>query len=123
MSEFQVFSLFTSGDLDQAKALNSLSEAFNAATNALPDALIACKTREERQQVMAHREICQLAYLNSQERSLKQTSALFKKLADDLDTATAEVNRKATQLKNSIEAVKLLVDIARLASALALAFG
>jgi hypothetical protein len=45
MSEFQVFSLFTSGDLDQAKALNSLSEAFNAATNALPDALIACKTR------------------------------------------------------------------------------
>jgi ABC-type transporter Mla subunit MlaD len=72
---------------------------------------------------MAHREICQLAYLNSQERSLKQTSALFKKLADDLDTATAEVNRKATQLKNSIEAVKLLVDIARLASALALAFG
>jgi hypothetical protein len=110
------------GELTQAEALGALGAAAQAATEALPDALAACKTAAERQKVQADRDTVVLAFLNSLKKSLANTSTLFETTASDLEEAAAKVTKQATTLRNATEAINLLTDLVRLAGSLALAF-
>jgi hypothetical protein len=110
------------GNLEKAEALSALSKASCAATAALPEALARCKTPAQKQKVMADRDICQLAYLNSLAKSLVQTGPLFEQMADDLGKAAIDVQARLKELKDPVAVSNLLVDVARLASSLALAF-
>jgi hypothetical protein len=122
MQALTIQPMFMNGNLDKAKALSALSTASNAATAALPSALIKCDKPEQMQKIMADRDLCQLAYTNSLVLSLKHTGPLFSKIADDLEATSEEVLKQATQLQNAVEAVKLLTDLVKLATSLALAF-
>jgi len=110
------------GRLEEAEALKVLSEAARAATHTLPAALAKCTTQEQMQKVIADRDAVMLAYTNSLVRSLRNTGPLFEQTAQDLDGATATVLAEAKNLKTDIQAIGLLADLVRLASALALAF-
>ncbi|MFT5702566.1 MAG: hypothetical protein ACI8ZB_005489 [Desulforhopalus sp.] len=116
-------SIVIDGSLKEAEALQALSLAAQSATAALPKALAKCKTIEDEQKVMADRDTCMLAYLMCMEQSLKRTGPHFEAIAADLENAANEVNKKADNLKNSIEAINLFADMVRLAGSLALAFG
>lgn len=114
--------LVMDGKLERAEAILALAAAARAATEALPDALRVCKTREEMQKVIAGRDICQLAYTNCLVRSLTHTGPLFEQAANDLEKAASEVAKKTKNLKDGAEAISLLNDVVRLATSLTLAF-
>ena len=110
------------GNLERAEALEALSAASLAASEALPDALIKCDTREQMQKVISDRDTCQLAYTNCLAQSLKRTGPLFEQMAKDLEKAAQEITRKSKNLENATEAINLLADAVSLAASLALAF-
>jgi predicted transglutaminase-like cysteine proteinase len=110
------------GNLEKAEALAALSAASRAATAALPDALIKCKTQAQMQKVIADRDTCQLAFTNCQERSLRHTGPLFEQMAKELENAAKDITRKSKHLQDATEAINLLSDAVRLATSLALAF-
>mgnify|MGYP000877987536 CR=1 FL=1 len=114
--------LLMDGKLERAEALAALNAAALAATAALPDALIKCETQKQMQKVIADRDICQLAYTNCMDKSLKRTGPLFEQVAKDLEKAAEEITQRSKSLQDAIEATKLLVDAVRLAGSLALAF-
>jgi uncharacterized protein HemX len=111
------------GNLETAEALAALSAAALAATAALPAALGRCETQRQMEKVIADRDICQLAYSNSLQKSLRHTGPLFEQIAKELNSASEEIDRKSKELAGAAEAVDLLAAAARLAGSLALAFG
>ncbi|NEX14602.1 MAG: hypothetical protein C1941_07925 [Prosthecochloris sp.] len=110
------------GNLQMAEALASFNAAALAATAALPAALAKCKTKSQMQKIIADRDICQLAYINSLNKSLIQTGPLFEQIANDLQCAAKEIAKKSKKLTSAADAVSLLSEAAKLSSSLALAF-
>jgi hypothetical protein len=110
------------GTLTEAEALEALSAAAQAATEALPNALEKCETPAQLEKVQNDRDTVLLAYLNSLNRSLKNTSSQFEALANELSAEAAAVKARAGTVKNTAEAVNLMTDLVRLAASLALAF-
>ena len=117
-----IASIVHDGQLTQAEALQALRGAAQAATEGLPAALAQCQTDSERQKVQADRDTVVLAYLQSLQKSLIHTGALFEKMALDLDQEAEDVSNKAATLENLDEAINLFADLVRLAASLALAF-
>jgi hypothetical protein len=115
-------SLFIDGELEEAEALGALAKAAERATEALPDALARCDSDEERQRVMAERDVIVLAYLSSIKKSLIHTAPKFEKLADDLEREADRVRQKAKALKNAVDAINLFSELTKLAASVALAF-
>ena len=122
MPRRQAMTIVHDGELTLDEALSALGTAAQAATEALPDALAACKTDAERQKVQADRDTVVIAFLNSLKKSLVITSTLFETTAADLEKTAAKVRKDATSLKNATEAINLLTDLVRLSASLALAF-
>jgi hypothetical protein len=118
----EVSSIVHDGELTQAEALTALRIAAKAATEALPAALAKCQTDSERQKVQADRDTVLLAYLNSLQRTLVNTSQLFETIAESIEGEAKNVRESAENLKSTAEAINLLVDLVRLAGSLALAF-
>jgi len=116
-------SIVGDGKLEQVEALEALRLAAEAATDALPDALMKCETDEQRRQVVRQRDLVLLAFLQSLNKSLKLTGAAFEQTAQNLEAAAGEVQKKAKGLKDATEAIHLFADLVRLAGSLALAFG
>jgi hypothetical protein len=116
-------SIVHDGKLTQEEALKALRVASQSATEALPAALGKCTTDEERQKVMTDRDLVVLAYLNSLQKTLVQTGALFETTAINLETEAENVRRKAGALTDVTDAINLLTELIRLAASLALAFG
>lgn len=110
------------GKLQRAEALHALRIAVQHSTEALPKALEKCENKQQRQKVMNDRDTLLLAYLTSLHKSLLHTGPLFEKMASDLEKAAKEIKAKATDLKNTSEAINLFADVVRLAGSLALAF-
>ncbi len=121
-TEAKMTSIVHDGKLTQAEALKALRIAAQAATEALPAALAQCQTDDERRKVQADRDTVLLAYLNSLQKTLIHTGALFENTAGDLETEAANVKDTSTKLKNVSEAINLFADLVRLAGSLALAF-
>jgi hypothetical protein len=71
--------------------------------------------------VQADRDTILLAYLNSLQKTLIHTGALFEKTAADLETEARNAKEPSTKLKNVSEAINLFADLVRLAGSLALA--
>ncbi|ACF47290.1 MAG: hypothetical protein OQK66_01190 [Prosthecochloris sp.] len=110
------------GNLQMAEALAAFNASTLAATAALPKALDKCETEQQMQKIIADRDIVQLAYINALHKSLKHTGPLFEQIAKDLACAAKEIEKKSKKLTSAADALSLLADAARLASALALAF-
>src|SRR3982751_3655432 len=98
-----VGSLFMDGELDEAEALNALALAAQRATEALPDALALCESDEQKQHVMAERDVVVLAYLSSLKKSLVHTAPKFEKLAGDLADEADNVREKAKDLQKAVD--------------------
>lgn len=122
MTTNTIQSIVMDGNLQRAEALGALSAAAVAATMALPDILTACKTQDEMQKVIADRDTCQLAYINSLAKSLLHTGPMFEQMAKDLESEAKKIKAQSANLRNSIEAVNLLANAVKLATSLALAF-
>jgi hypothetical protein len=120
--ENRISSIIHDGELTQAEALIALRKAAQAATEALPAALAQCQTDSERQKVQADRDTVLLAYLNSLQKTLVNTSGFFETTAASLETEAENVREMAEDLKSATEAINLFADIVRLAASLALAF-
>ncbi len=112
----------TDGTLTEQEALDALKHAALAATEALPKALAKCSTDEQRTKVMNDRDTVLLAFLNALDKSLINTSAMFEKIANDLESEAQSVMKRKDKLKNAAEAIGLLSDLVGLAASLALAF-
>jgi len=110
------------GNLQMAEALAAFNASTLAATAALPKALDKCETEQQMQKIIADRDIVQLAYINALHKSLKHIGPLFEQIAKDLACAAKEIEKKSKKLTSAADALSLLADAARLASALALAF-
>jgi len=119
----KTISIVHDGKLTREEALKALRVASQSATEALPAALAKCTTDEERQKVMTDRDTVVLAYLNSLQKTLVQTGALFEYTAINLETEAENVRRKAATLTDVTDAINLLTELIRLAASLALAFG
>lgn len=117
-----IYAVVMDGKLEKTEAISALAAAAKAATEALPDALRVCTTREEMQKVIADRDICQLAYTNCLVRSLTHTGPFFEQTAKDLEKAANEVTKNTQNLKDAVGAIGLLSDVVRLATSLTLAF-
>ncbi|HEX2830776.1 MAG TPA: hypothetical protein VHP37_30860 [Burkholderiales bacterium] len=115
-------SLFMDGELTKDEALAALRMAAERATDALPNALAACETDADRQQVMAARDSIVLAYLTALQKSLMHTAPHFEKLAKDLETEAKSIRKKAKELRDTVAAINLFTELAKLAASLALAF-
>ena len=98
-------SIVHDGTLTQAEALQALAAAAQAATEALPEALAKCKTDEDKQKVQTDRDTVVLAYLNSLNKSLINTSSQFEAMANQLTDEAAAVGKRVTTLKNVSEAI------------------
>ncbi|NTV06405.1 MAG: hypothetical protein HGA59_07870 [Chlorobiaceae bacterium] len=122
INEPTIQSIVMDGHLEAAEALGALSAASVAATAALPVALSKCETESQMEKVIADRDRCMLAYINSQKKTLQQTGPLFERTAKELEIAAAEIKQKTQNLHNAVDAVNLMADITRLACSLALAF-
>lgn len=120
---YPTLSIVHDGQLTEAEALNSLKLAAQSATESLSEALAQCQTQEERNKVQADRDTTVLAYLNSLNKSLLNTSSQFEKIAEDLATEAENVREKSKSLQNVAQAIGLFTDLVRLAASLALAFG
>jgi hypothetical protein len=119
----RALSIVHDGSLTRAEALAALQAAASAATEALPEALAKCKTDAAKQQVQNDRDTVALAYLNSLDRSLTNTSSQFEAIASQLTTEAGSVKQRAQSLQNETQAINLMTDLVRLAASLALAFG
>ena len=116
-------SIVHDGKLTQEEALKALRIAAQSATEALPAALEKCTTDDERHKVMADRDTVVLAYLNSLQKTLVQTGALFENTAINLANEADNVRQKAAALTDVTDAINLFAELIRLAASLALAFG
>jgi len=109
-------------DLKSAKALRALREAAEAATETLYKKIDECKTQAELEAMQESRDKVELYYQRSQKKSLKRTGPRFEKAVKALGKQTDKVKQETAELKEIVETIRLLEDLARLAATLALAF-
>jgi ABC-type transporter Mla subunit MlaD len=109
------------GKLKPEEVLAAFRAAAQATTDALPDALERCKTEQEKQQILAIRDACQLAYLRALAGTLKHTGPLFDQVANELKTTADEVVAKIKKVKKTVEVINLFTDVLKLAGSLSLA--
>ncbi|MGC8775092.1 MAG: hypothetical protein ACP5R6_07520 [Chlorobaculum sp.] len=118
----EIQSVVIDGNLELAEALAALNAAAQAATAALPDALMKCETDEEMQTVIIQRDTCLLAYLSCMKKTLAHTGPYFESLAKDLEATSKKVKADAASLQTAHDAVTLLTKLTSLVGSLVLAF-
>lgn len=114
--------IIADGHLEEAEALAALRSAAEAATILLTSAIVAGAAQQEIETLMAERDCCQLAYLQSLNTSLRHTGPYFEKIAQQLNNTAKEIEKKAASLTAIEDAVNLLTSAAELATKLAIAF-